>query len=136
MSTTAQYITHTFTATVSVQVPRTITADTDPQTVEHALHAFYRRAHDEMQYTGGVFPFATLRLVAEVLTDGGAITCEYTNEEGVTRARTLFPSAIHLTEARKVEVRAYDTFRQTTRSFRLDRMAGVHVVTLPNEAAA
>jgi predicted DNA-binding transcriptional regulator YafY len=136
VSTTAQYITHTYAATVSVQVPRTITADTDPQTVEHALHAFYRRAHDEMQYTGGVFPFATLETVAAALTDSGAVTCEYTNEDGITRARTLFPYSIHLTEARKIEVKAYDTFRQMTRSFRLDRMAGVHVVTLPNETAA
>jgi predicted DNA-binding transcriptional regulator YafY len=116
VSTTAQYITHTFTATVTVQVPRTITADTDPQTVEHALHAFYRRAHDEMQHTGGVFAFATLELVAEAMRDGGAVTCEYTNEDGITRARTLFPYSIHLTDARKVEVKAYDTFRQATRS--------------------
>jgi hypothetical protein len=136
VSTTTRYITHTTTATISVQVPRTITADTDPQTVDYALHAFYRRAHDEFQYSGGVFPFATLKLVAEAMLDSGAITCEYTNEDGVTRARTLFPSSIHLTDARKIEIKAYDTFRQATRSFRLDRMAGVHVVTLPNEAAA
>jgi predicted DNA-binding transcriptional regulator YafY len=136
VSTTTRYITHTTTATVSVQVPRTITADTDPQTVEYALHAFYRRAHDEMQHTGGIFPFSALETVAAALTESGAVTCEYTNEDGVTRARTLFPSSIHLTDARKIEIKAYDTFRQATRSFRLDRMAGVHVVTLPNEAAA
>jgi predicted DNA-binding transcriptional regulator YafY len=136
MVASAQYITHTFTATVSVQIPRTITADTDPQTVEHALHAFYRRAHDEMQHSGGLFPFDSLKIVADAMADSGAVTCEYTNDAGITRARTLFPYSIHLTDARKIEVKAYDTFRQATRSFRLDRMQGAHLVTLPCDQAA
>lgn len=136
MTATAAYITHIETATTVTQVPRTVTCDTDPALVDTAMRAFYRRAHDEFQFSGGVFPFGTLLTVAEALTEHGAITCTYTNEDGATKARTIFPYSIHLTDARKVEIKGYCTVRQMVRSFRLDRMAGVHVVTLPGERAA
>jgi hypothetical protein len=129
MSTTTESITYTYTSTVTMQIPRTIYNLTAPQTVDHAIRCYYLRAHDEMQHSGGCFPFALLNLVAEAMMEGGAITCEYTNDRGETRARTLFPSSIHLTEDRKIETRAYDTFRRQTRSFRLDRMGGAHLLT-------
>jgi hypothetical protein len=129
-------ITYTYTATVTMQIPRTIYNLTDPQTIDHAIRCFYGRAHDEMQYSGGCFPFSLLQIVAEAMQDGGAITCDYTNDRGETRARTLFPSSIHLTEDRKIETRAYDTFRRETRSFRLDRMSGAHLLTAPGDVLA
>jgi hypothetical protein len=133
MSTTAESITYTYTATVTMQIPRTIYNLTDPQTIDHAIRCYYRRAHDEMQHSGGCFPFALLQVVADAMLEGGAVTCEYVNEKGESRARTLFPSSIHLTEDRKIETRAYDTFRRETRSFRLDRMQGAHLLTAPGD---
>jgi hypothetical protein len=133
MSTTAESITYTYTATVTMQIPRTVYNLTDPQTIDHAIRCYYRRAHDEMQHSGGIFPFSLLQIVADAMLEGGAVTCEYVNEKGESRARTLFPSSIHLTEDRKIETRAYDTFRRETRSFRLDRMQGAHLLTAPGD---
>jgi predicted DNA-binding transcriptional regulator YafY len=129
MVAAATYLTYTTTATISVQVPRTVTADTDPQTIDYAVMAF-------LQHATGYAPVDTLRAVADALAEGGAITCQYTNEDRVSRARTLFPSAIRLTDDRRIEVKAYDTFRQAVRSFRIDRMEGAHALTLPCDGKA
>lgn len=136
MSTTVESITYTFTSTVTMQIPRTIYNLTDPQTVDHAIRCYYGRAHDEMQHTGGIFPFATLQLVAEAMADGGAVTVLYTNEKGETTARTIFPHSITLTHDRRVTCFGFCTLRRECRSFRLDSMRCVQLVTTPAEAAA
>jgi hypothetical protein len=136
MSTTAESITYTYTATVTMQIPRTIYNLTDPQTIDHAIRCYYRRAHDEMQYSGAIFPFDTLQLVAEAMADGGAVTVLYTNEKGEVSARTIFPHSITLTSDRHITTFGYCTLKRETKSFRLDRMASVSLVTTPAEAAA
>lgn len=137
MSTTSNdSISYTFTATVTMPIPRTITDATDPQTMDHALRCYYSRAHDEFQYSGGIFPFATLQLVAEAMADGGAITVLYSNEKGEVTARTIFPHSISLTKDRKIVTQGYCTYRRECRSFRLDAMRCVQLVTTPAEAAA
>jgi hypothetical protein len=136
MSTTQDTtISYTFTSTVTMQLPRTIYNLTDPQTVDHAIRCFYGRAHDEMQQNGGCFPFATLQLVAEAMADGGAVTVLYTNEKDETTARTVFPHSITLTSDRRITCFGYCTLRRECRSFRLDAMRCVQLVTTPAEAA-
>jgi hypothetical protein len=129
-------ITYTYTATVTMQIPRTIYNLTDPQTIDHAIRCYYRRAHDEMQYSGAIFPFDTLQLVAEAMVDGGAVTVLYTNEKGEVSARTIFPHSITLTSDRHITTFGYCTYRRENRSFRLDAMRCVQLVTTPAEAAA
>jgi hypothetical protein len=136
MSTTAESITYTYTTSVTMQIPRTVYNLTDPQTVDHAIRCYYRRAHDEMQHSGGCFPFDTLQLVAEAMVDGGAVTVLYTNEKDETTARTIFPHSITLTADRRITCFGYCTYRRENRSFRLDAMRCVQLVTTPAEAAA
>jgi predicted DNA-binding transcriptional regulator YafY len=128
-------ISYPFTSTVTMQIPRTVYTLTDPQTVDHAIRCYYIRAHDAMQQNGDIFPFATLHLVAEAMADGGAVTVLYTNEKGETTARTIFPHSITLTSDRHITCFGYCTYRRECRSFRLDAMKCVQLVTTPAEAA-
>jgi len=78
------------------------------------------------------FPFASLATVAMAMLTGDAVTVLYTHDAEVT-ARTLFPSSISYTKDHRICVKAFCTLRREVRSFRLDRMTGVHLVTLPGE---
>jgi len=123
-----------YTVTTVIQLPRTVTAITDAQTVDYACRAYHEAAVTWVGEDGGAFPFATLTEVAMAMLTGDAVTALYTHDGDVT-ARTLFPSSISYTKEHKVCVKAYCTLRRETRSFRCDRMSGVHLVTLPGEAA-
>jgi WYL domain len=135
MSTSAAYITVTEQTIVTVQLPRTVYNLTDPQTVEQCLRHYYRLAHNAMEWQGGCFPVETLRLVAEAMVDGGAVTVLYRNEKDEVTARTIFPHSITLTNDKRITCYGYCTYRQQCRSFRLDAMKCVQVVTTPAEAA-
>lgn len=133
MTTTQDTLTWVTTTTLSL--PRTITADTDPQTMEYCQHAYYHVAHNSMQYNGDLFAYATLVTVVEALADGGALTCLYAHD-GEVAARTLFPVAVSLTNDNHLTCRAFCTLRREWRTFRLDRMQGAHLVVMTGEVAA
>jgi len=126
-----------YTISTTIQLPRTVTATTDPQTVDYATHAY----HDAAMFRVGIdaensaFPFASLATVAMAMVTGAAVTVLYMHNGDVT-ARTLFPSSINYTNDHRVCVKAFCTLRREMRSFRLDRMSGVHLVKLPDEVAA
>jgi len=123
-------ITVTLYRPITITVPTTITAHTEGQLLDDALDGFYAEcfaAH------GAETTVDTLNLFAGSLTNGDALTVLYTDDKGEANARTLFPTALMLTKDKHLAVRAFCTLRRETRSFRLDRMTGAHLVTLPGE---
>ena len=132
MSTAKDTITVTLYRPLTITVPTTITAHTEGQLLDDALDAFYA----EMHAAHGVETTVdTLNLFAGTLTSGDAVTVLYSDEGGETTARTLFPTALMLTKDKHIVTRAFCTLRRETKCFRLDRMSGVHLVTLPGEVA-
>jgi hypothetical protein len=136
MVTTPQYITVRQETIVTMQLPRTIFNLTDAEAVAHCVHHYYRLARSAAQYGGDLFPVGTLQLVAEAMVDGGAVTVLYRNEKGEGSARTIFPHSITLTGDNHLTTWGYCTYRRECRSFRLDKMDCVQLVTTPAEAAA
>lgn len=126
-----------YTISTTIQLPRTVAATTDPQTMDYATHAYHDAAMSWVAVDGdnSAFPYAALTTIALAMVTGAAVTVLYTHDGDVT-ARTLFPSSISYTADHKVCVKAFCTLRRETRSFRLDRMTGVHLVTLPGETLA
>lgn len=126
----------TVTVPLTLTLPRTITDTTDPQTVDYATRAYYRAARSWSASTlDGIFPFATLQMLATALVERTPVTVLY-QHDGETTARTLFIRAIALTKDHRITVCAYCTLRREIRSFRVDRLSGVHSVTHPNDAVA
>ena len=117
---------------VTLTVPTTLTEHTDPQLVDDALDAFYAEMHATH---GPEATVDTLNLFAAAIQGGDATTVLYTHD-GETTARTLFPTALMLTKDKHLVTRAFCTYRRETKCFRLDRMTGAHVVTMPGEVAA
>ncbi len=135
------YDTITWRIESTVQLPTRINASTDPQTVDYCQHAYYRIAHNAMQHNGDLFPYETLVAVIEALMEGGAVTTLYTHKsdetgEMETAARTLFPQYVALTRDHHIVTLAYCTLRRTYKLFRLDRMRGCHLLTVPDGAPA
>ncbi len=129
----------TFTVPTTVQIPRTITPQTDPQTAEYAVRAFYGVTyswHNHQDGDGVLATRDTIQAVVTALMESGAVTVLYEDAKHEQTARTLYPSAVMLTEEHYVACKAYCTFRQRTQTFRLDRMRCVHPVTFPGEVAA
>jgi len=125
-------ITGTVYRLVTLTVPATITEGTTPALVTDALDVFY----DAMFATHGAETAVdTLNLFAAAIQGGDAITVLYTHD-GETTARTLFPTALMLTKDKHLVTRAFCTYRREAKCFRLDRITGAHVVTLPGEVAA
>ncbi len=125
-------ITGTVYRLVTLTVPTAITEGTTPELVTDALDVFYGAmfaAH------GAETAVDTLNLFAAAIGGGDAITVLYEHDEETT-ARTLFPTALMLTKDKHLVARCFCTYRRETKCFRLDRMSGAHVVTLPGEVAA
>ncbi len=133
-NTTPETITYTYTITKTVEVPRTVTERTDPGIVAEAAHAYWQAVGGEEGRA--TFGLITLTEFAMAMVEGGAITCLYTDDKGEATARTLMPHALTLTKEGNVVVRAYCTLRRMVKCFRLDRMSGAHVVTMPGETEA
>lgn len=99
----------TVTVPLTLTLPRTITDTTDPQTVEYATRAYYRAARSWFESTlDGLFPFATLQMLATALVERTPVTVLY-QHDGETTARTLFIRAIALTKDHHITVCAYWT---------------------------
>ncbi len=129
----------TFTVPTTVQIPRTITPQTDPQTADYAVRAFSGVTyswHNHQDGDGVLATRDTIQAVVTALMESGAVTVLYEDAKHEQTARTLYPSAVMLTEEHYVACKAYCTFRQRTQTFRLDRMRCVHPVTFPGEVAA
>ncbi len=129
----------TFTVPTTVQIPRTITPQTDPQTADYAVRAFYGVTyswHNHQDGDGVLATRDTIQAFVTALMESGAVTVLYEDVKHEQTARTLYPSAVMLTEEHYVACKAYCTFRQRTQTFRLDRMRCVHPVTFPGEVAA
>jgi len=56
--------------------------------------------------------------------------------ESETTARVLWPVAIFVSQEHALVCRAYCTYRQQYRNFRLDRMAACHPLTTPDDYEA
>lgn len=126
-------ITVTVMRPVSLTLPRVLTEHADPQLVDDALDAFYELAKDA---PGALhYSRAALAAIATALLEGGAVCVRYEHDDEIT-ARVLFPSAISLTKEQHICVRAFCTYRQTVKSFRVDRMACVHPLVMPGEVPA
>ncbi len=125
----------TFTVPTTVQIPRTI----NPQIADYAVRAFYGVTyswHNHQDGDGVLATRDTIQAFVTALLESGAVTVLYEDAKHEQTARTLYPSAVMLTEEHYVACKAYCTFRQRTQTFRLDRMRCVHLVTFPGEAAA
>jgi len=125
-------ITGTVYRLVTLTVPTAITEGTDPALVTDALDVFYAAMHATH---GPEATVDTLNLFAAAIQSGDAITVLYAHD-GETTARTLFPTALMLTKDAHLVARCFCTLRRETKCFRLDRMTGAHLVTLPGEVAA
>jgi WYL domain len=124
----------TFTVPTTIQIPRTITPDTDPQTVDYATRAFYGVTYSWHNWQDGDGLLAareTIQTFITALMERTAVTVLYEDAKRDLTARTLYPSAIMLTEEHYVACKAYCTYRRQTQTFRLDRMRCVHPVTMP-----
>jgi len=122
-------ITGTVYRLVTLTVPTAITEGTTPELVTDALDVFYGAmfaAH------GAETAVDTLNLFAAAIQSGDAITTLYTHD-GEGAARTLFPTALMLTKDKHLVARCFCTLKRETKCFRLDRMTGAHLVTLPGE---
>lgn len=128
----------TDTAPTTVQIPRIITPDTDPQTADYAVTAFYGVTyswHNHQDGDGLLATRATIQTVITTLMERGALTVLYADAKRDLTAR-LYPTAVLLTEEHYVACKAYCTYRQKVQTFRLDRMRCVHAVTSPGAVAA
>ncbi len=129
----------TYTVPTTVQIPRVITPDIDPQTADYAVAAFYGVTyswHNHQDGDGVLATRDTIRAVVNALMEHGAVTVLYEDAKRDLTARTLYPTAVLLTEEHYVACKAYCTYRQKVQTFRLDRMRCVHAVTFPGEVAA
>ena len=125
----AAYVTTTIAPAL---LPAKITTDflaADPGNVSAVREAF-----DTV--SGYAVPYATLRAVLEAIRDGGAVVAMYHDGKCETTARCLFPYSLSLTKNGDIVVTAYCTLRCTVRTFRLDRFAQCHPLTLPADATA
>ena len=128
-----------FTVPTTAQIPRTITPETDPQTADYAVRAFYGVSyswHNHQDGDGVLATRDTIQAFVTALMESGAVTVLYEDAKHDLTARTLYPSAVMLTEEHYVACKAYCTYRQKVQTFRLDRMRCVHAVTVPGEVAA
>lgn len=132
-STVSGTITADILMPVTVVVPRTIIPGIDEQTADTATDVFYLKANRAGR--DDVTSRTTVAAFIRATLDGSAVTVLYTHDGDVT-ARTLFPSQVWLTGDEFVSARCYCTYRNTTRTFRLDRMTQVQHVTMPGEIAA
>lgn len=135
MTTTAKDTTVTVTLMrpVTLILPRTLTEQTDAQIVDDALDAFVSRAE---HVPGALYSSRIdLAVIAAAMLEGSAVCVRYEHDDKIT-ARVLFPTALFLTKDDHICVRAFCTYRRETKCFRVDRMACVHLVTMPGEVAA
>lgn len=118
---------------VTLILPRTLTEATDPQLVDDALAAFYEAAKD----APGALYYSkdALAVIAAAMAEGGAVCVRYEHDGEVT-ARVIFPSAMVFTKDNHITVRGFCTYRREVKSFRVDRMACVHLFTMPGEVPA
>lgn len=135
MTTTAKDTTVTVTIMrpVTITIPRTLIEQTPPHLVDDALDAFVSLAEN----APGALYYSRIDLatIAAAMREGSAVCVRYEHDDEIT-ARVLFPSAIFLTKANHICVRAFCTYRRETKCFRADRMACVHSVMMPGEIAA
>ncbi len=99
-----------FTVPTMVQIPRTITPQTDPQTADHAVRAFYGVSyswHNHQDGDGALATRDTIQSVMTALMDGTSVTLLYEDAKHDLTARTLYPSAVMLTEEHYVACKAY-----------------------------
>src|SRR5436305_8186071 len=87
----------TFTVPTTVQIPRIVTPETDPQTADYAVAAFYGVTyswHNHQDGDGVLATRDTIRAVVTALMEGGAVTVLYEDAKRDLTARTLYPTAV------------------------------------------
>ncbi len=125
MTITQDTTTFTYRYQATMEMPRVITADTDPQTADHAISAFYGVAYS---WHGTATKRAVIEAVITAMMEHSPLTIGYTNEQGAVSARTIYPTSVRVTNDHHIEVKAYCTKRRMTRDFRTDRMFDVQEV--------
>jgi predicted DNA-binding transcriptional regulator YafY len=84
--------------------------------------------------TGGTVALDTFTQVMDAMRDASAIVTLYCDGKAEVAARMLCPSTVSVTKDKHLVTRAYCTLRREWRTFRLDRMLAVHLLTTPDDA--
>ncbi len=118
--------------TVSAPVTLIVPAQVDT-TTPLTLFATVEEVYGSI--AGSAVSRAVVHLLLEATRDSGAVVVLYRHDNETT-ARVLWPVAVFVSQEHALVCRAYCTYRQQYRNFRLDRMASCHPLTTPDDHEA
>ncbi len=118
----------TVSAPVTLIVPAQVDTTT-PLTLFSTVEEVYARI------AGNAISREIVHLLLEATRDSGAVVVLYRHDSETT-ARVLWPVAVFVSREHALVCRAYCTYRQQYRNFRLDRMAACHPLTTPDDYEA
>jgi len=107
------------------RIPATVNAQTPLPNLPIA-EAVFRHLN------GGEVAVLTLSLVIEAMRDSSAVVVSYVDIKGELTARVLWPASVTLTKDNHLTAWCYCTLRRAWKSFRLDRIRTVHLLTTPD----